>query len=168
MTDKFETSFSNLFSLHTPQSKQSLKEGKTAKSFRLFFSNNHFIPKSYKSSLHYSTNNENLSNKLTTLSTYQKSDEKNYNNRPSLAFIKKLKLSTSKLKNLANQYQKKLNEKLNDENFEGRKKFVNPNDSKNEKDRKNDLSKELSAGKVLQKFINKDDPQVKNCFIYYV
>ena len=62
-------------------------------------------------------------------------------------------------KNKKNNSNKKIEEI--DENFEGRKKFINPNDSKFEKERKNDLSKELSASKVLQKFINKEDPQVK-------
>ena len=113
MTDKLENSLSNIFSVQTPK-----QQGKSAKSFKLFFSNNHFLPKSYKSSLHYSTtNNDNFSNKFTTLSTYQKSEENN-NKRPSLSFIKKLQLSTSKLENLANQYQKMLYKKINDEKSE--------------------------------------------------
>ena len=66
-----------------------------------------------------------------------------------------LQLETNK----KNNSNKKIEEI--DENFEGRKKFINPNDSKIDKERKNDLRKELSAAKVLQKFINKDDPQVK-------
>jgi len=48
----------------------------------------------------------------------------------------------------------------NEENFEGRKKFIKANDEKNEKEKGYDLSKEMSAAKVLNKFINKNDAQV--------
>ena len=118
--DKFETSFINNSLVQTPkppnkQNKLIFKEGQAAKSFRLLFSNNHFLQKSYKNSLHYSTQNDNFSNKLTTISTCQKSDE----NKPlSLSFLKKLQISTSKLEAFSSHYQKLLSAKICDEKFD--------------------------------------------------
>jgi len=63
--------------------------------------------------------------------------------------------------------KEKEKEKETEEVFEGRKKFIKLNEEKNEK--KNggsDFSKQLSASKVLKKFINENENQVfKDLFL---